>query len=429
MSEELQRQVAGLTALLLLEREAREAATPLALAFVMANRTRTVLPCDTAAVWSGGPGAVRLEAVSDVSSLDPASPHVVDLTRVVGELAASGTGIRREEGVWAEAPAHALACPLPTGEGGFILFRAQPWRDGEVIIAERLAGAFGHCRKTFAPSRRPLDWRRHRRWWPAAAVAAAALLFLPVRQSAVAPATVVARTPLVAAAPVDGLVAEIAVQPNQAVKAGEVLFRLDATQARNQLQAAINAEKVAEADYLKTQQQAFFDLGSKTRLAAAKAQMELHKDRVGHAGQLLERTVVRAERDGVVLFSAPEDWIGRPVSVGQRIMTLADPAQVRVEVALPADDAMALPQAAEVELFLNIDPLTPVKAVLAHAAYEAEPAPEGFLAYRLTAELAPGEAPPRIGLRGTAKVYGERVPLFRVLFRRPLAALRRTLRL
>ena len=37
------------------------------------------------------------------------------------------------------------------------------------------------------------------------------------------------------------------------------------------------------------------------------------------------------------------------------------------------------------------------------------------------------EQAPRIGLRGTAKVYAKRVPLAVYLFRRPLAALRKTL--
>ena len=39
----------------------------------------------------------------------------------------------------------------------------------------------------------------------------------------------------------------------------------------------------------------------------------------------------------------------------------------------------------------------------------------------------PGQAPPRIGLRGTAKILGDRVPLALYLFRRPLALLRQSL--
>jgi hypothetical protein len=46
------------------------------------------------------------------------------------------------------------------------------------------------------------------------------------------------------------------------------------------------------------------------------------------------------------------------------------------------------------------------------------------LGYRLKASFADGTRIPRIGLRGTAKIYGEQVSLFYYLMRRPLAALR-----
>jgi hypothetical protein len=61
---------------------------------------------------------------------------------------------------------------------------------------------------------------------------------------------------------------------------------------------------------------------------------------------------------------------------------------------------------------------------LQRAAYEAQPTPGGQLAYRLDARF--DEAPPRIGLRGTAKLFGERAPLALYLLRRPLAGLRQS---
>ena len=53
--------------------------------------------------------------------------------------------------------------------------------------------------------------------------------------------------------------------------------------------------------------------------------------------------------------------------------------------------------------------------------------PDGTLAYVVRAALVPGHNFPRIGLRGTAKIYGERVTLFYYLARRPLAAARQFL--
>ena len=52
---------------------------------------------------------------------------------------------------------------------------------------------------------------------------------------------------------------------------------------------------------------------------------------------------------------------------------------------------------------------------------------EGFLAYRLKAEFTDQESPPRIGLRGTAKLFGDETTVFFFLFRRPLAKARQWL--
>jgi hypothetical protein len=49
------------------------------------------------------------------------------------------------------------------------------------------------------------------------------------------------------------------------------------------------------------------------------------------------------------------------------------------------------------------------------------------LGYRLKATLDDPAHMPRIGLRGTAKIYGEKVTLFYYLARRPLAAARQFL--
>ncbi|MNF02465.1 hypothetical protein D3C80_2016120 [compost metagenome] len=76
-------------------------------------------------------------------------------------------------------------------------------------------------------------------------------------------------------------------------------------------------------------------------------------------------------------------------------------------------------------LFLDSDPLHRHEAKLERAAYEAQATAAGQLAYRLDATFL-GE-PPRIGLRGTAKLYGERAPLAYYLLRRPLAAVRQGL--
>jgi len=114
-------------------------------------------------------------------------------------------------------------------------------------------------------------------------------------------------------------------------------------------------------------------------------------------------------------------------SRGEKVLTLANPDDAEVQIQLPVDDAINLEPGARVRMFLNIDPTRPLDAQLRQTSYEAEVTPEDILAFRLKASFDEGTPLPRIGLKGTAKIYGDKVPLFYYLMRRPISALRQTL--
>lgn len=124
------------------------------------------------------------------------------------------------------------------------------------------------------------------------------------------------------------------------------------------------------------------------------------------------------------MFADAQRLTGKPLQTGERLLEIADPAQAELRIELPVADALNLEPGAEVALFLDSDPLHRHGAELERAAYEAQNTPAGQLAYRLDARFT--DAPPRIGLRGTAKLFGQRAPLALYLLRRPLAALRQT---
>ena len=95
-----------------------------------------------------------------------------------------------------------------------------------------------------------------------------------------------------------------------------------------------------------------------------------------------------------------------------------------VLVHLPVADAIALEPGARVKLFLTVRPLSPMDAAVSETSYQAVLSPEGVASYRLRAVFDGMQEHARIGLRGTAKIYGERVLLGYYLLRRPLATLR-----
>jgi HlyD family secretion protein len=143
------------------------------------------------------------------------------------------------------------------------------------------------------------------------------------------------------------------------------------------------------------------------------------------ARDMFERATVNASRPGVALYSDKRALIGKPVTLGERIMQIADPEHVEVVIEVAVGDAIVLKSGARANVFLDSDPIRPREARVEFADYEAHVRPGNTLAFRVVAQLSDsGGERPRLGVRGTAQLYGECVPLAFYLFRRPLSALR-----
>ena len=133
-----------------------------------------------------------------------------------------------------------------------------------------------------------------------------------------------------------------------------------------------------------------------------------------------------SDRDGVAVVDDPQAWKGRPVRVGERILSIADPTKVEITVMVPVKDAIVLEPGNEVRLFLDTNPLHSLRGSVQYVVYESTLNGE-WPAYKVTASLDSAEAAPRIGLRGTARIYGEDTTLFYYLLRRPITVARQWL--
>lgn len=107
-------------------------------------------------------------------------------------------------------------------------------------------------------------------------------------------------------------------------------------------------------------------------------------------------------------------------------MRVANPRSREIEAWIPIGDAIPLDDAAPVDLFLSASPLSSVSGHLRYLAHDALPRPDGSYAYRLRATLDDA-TDHRIGMKGTAKVQGHRVPVLYWVMRRPIASIRQFL--
>jgi hypothetical protein len=420
-----------LTLLLQLERRARDAESIEELRFALVNETHALVPYRQAVLWDAE--ASRVAAVSGVATLDPQAPYLQFLTRVLPGLTDAGTiddaaPAGREEW-W---PAHAYLAPITRGGrrlGALLLLREQKIGEGEANLLAELIDAYGQRWAELVPLRPNLHMRVQRmglrRVLLGTAAAIVVLGLIPVHESTLAPSEVTPLDPTLARAPYDGVIASVAVQPNQTVAVGDTLFTLDTDKVDSDLAVAIAALEVAEAELRQLGSQAFADPQAKAGLAASQGRVEQRRAEVAYLTALRERLVVTASRAGIALFDDPNDWLGKPVKTGERVMLLADPALLQLDIRIPASDAPRLDLGGDVSFFANLAPERSVSAKLTRVAYTMSKAPEGFYAYRAKASIAPEDLPRlRLGLKGTAKVYGVRVPLGFLLLRRPIGAVR-----
>lgn len=434
-------------ALLDFERRLQTAASVREVAFRAVNDSSQVLRFDQAVLWRrdlfSRPIVAAASGLADVLADSPYQQWLTQLLQAITpEPFNAPTALAMEalpEAVVTDGadwcPAHLLHCPLitPAGTavGGLLFFRAQPFTEAETAAAEWMARSTGYGLWAWRSDRHSAKgWLKSRGTWRAAAIAGivvALAALIPVSLSTLAPAEITPLRPIPVTSPLDGVVREIVVKPNEIVKANQLVAVLDDTGLRNRLEVAAKSLDIARADLQRATFKSFTDEPSRLELQVLNARVQEKNAEVGYLTELLEKSRLTAPQGGVAVFTSQDDWRGRPVQVGERVMLIADPSLIDITVYMPPEDAVELEPGARVELLLHVDPLSPVSAEIERASYEATQTPEGTLAYIVRARMQPGQALPRIGLRGTAKVYGGKVSLGYYLLRKPLAFVRRSL--
>ena len=433
--------------LLEFERQIRGCKSARELRFVAVNEAVRLLHYDQAVLWQrdriGHVNIANVSGLTDVDSNAPYSHWLQGLFRhLQGEHAEkvailSVDDLPQELAADAEewSPKHLLHCPLTGPEGalyaGLLFSRADPFSEQEQAIAEWAAGAVGFAMWAWRKSDLQFgNFMRGARSRKVVVAVVAVLLILgmvPVRMNALAPGEITPLRPIPITSPSDGVVRQVMIEPNQAVKSGDVLVELDDTTTRNRLAVAAKSLEITRADLQRATNKAFSDEASRGELQLLDARVKERSAEVAYLSELLQRLQLTAPQDGIAIFADAEAWTGKPVQTGEKIMILANPAEVALTIYVPPDDAIQLESGGDVQLFLNIAPLVSIDASIVQTSYEAVPTAEGALAYMVRAELKNVAVPPRIGLKGTAKVYAEHVPLGYYLLRKPVVFLRRSL--
>lgn len=408
--------------------------------FIAVNDSHLLAPYRQAVLWLKAGGVT---ALSGVASVERNAPYVLWLeaacavfagkaSRAVGSdalpprLAEEWPEWLPEFGLW-------IRLSLPGAEdapGGMLFARDTPWSEDEARQLEEWLAHWVLVRHALAPFGRKGRLKRalerlkeNRRQAIGALAVVAVVLLFPVRISVLAPGELVPSEPIAIRAPIDGVVSQFLVRPNQRVRAGEPLFAFDALQLSSRLEVATQALRTAEAELRQYDQQSFTEAKARAALAAARGNVAERSAEVGLLREQHGRTQVLAPEDGIAIFDDPQEWIGKPATTGDRILRLASEKDKEIEAWVPVGDAIPLKEGAEARLYVSASPLSPVPGAVRYYAYEAVRRPDGVYAFRVRARLE-AATEHRIGLKGTVRLSGDRVPFVYWMMRRPLAAVR-----
>ena len=440
MADGIAADVVALQLVLRIEREARRASSEADLFYLMANETRKLVLGRQFFVLAWDGTRLRAETISGITSVDREAPFVQWLEAMLARrfaaapVEASVIDLASEptsDGDHASHYpfAHLLLLPMVTRDGrplgALLVARESVWDAEGLRVGQRLSETYAHAWQAFrAKPRLSHRLRRPGRVAGCAFALFVVLALMPTSLTALAGFEIVPDHPFVVAASSDGVIETVEVQPNTEVTEGQILYKTVATTLRDNLVIAERTVAVAEAKWRQYQQGAFVDPEAKRELAAAQAEYDLRRAERDYAKDLVAKTIVRAPRAGIVIFNDANDLDGRPVSTGQRIMEIAQRDHVIARINVSVDDSIVLRDGARVKLYLDSDPLHAVEATVARASHGARLIEGNQFVYRADAMLADDAALPRLGVRGTAQIYGPRTSMLLFLFRRPLSYMR-----
>jgi hypothetical protein len=431
-----QKDTSALLKILQLESDLRKIRSERELTYFLANETRTVLGYRQSFVFRKR-GKWRLEAVSSVTNFDRNAPINREIRSFVSEInkkkspeKATLVSLGSQERL-PVLNAHTFSCgiwmPFKTRKGrifgGMLILHEREWPESVLPLCERVCEASAHAWQALRGESLERKYRIPKKLTLvllAAVLIAGAFIRIPL--TVLAPVEVSSEERLAVTVPLQGVIQNVEISPNEWVEAGQVIARIDDTELRNALSVAQQQVIVARARVDQLQNASFSDRAAARELRVAEAELALAQTELEIAEARLQRVDIRAEKAGIAIFDNPNTLVGLPVRVGQGIMEIVSPDTPEFTIRLPVIDHINLEEGSKVRVFLDSRPLAPIDAILTRNSFRAQSQPDGSFAYTLkaTANDLNDLGGVRIGAYGTAQLQGEEHSLYFNIFRRPL---------
>ena len=236
------------------------------------------------------------------------------------------------------------------------------------------------------------------------------LIHIPLR--IVAPCEVVPKDPFLVTAPLEDIIDHVDVKPGQEVKPGDVLFEYDKRVALQALKIAEDQVKVAQEDLTRSKTLAFKDEKSLAEVLVLDAKLKKEKSNLELAQYRASLLVYHSPQKGLIMLEDPDQWRGKPVKVGEKILMIINPNRTKVRLWIPEDDNIPLDFSKPIKVFLNVSPTLTREARLIFVSNATMITEKHLVSFMAEADWIKPQDDVKVGLKGSAILYGENVSLF-----------------
>ena len=218
-------------------------------------------------------------------------------------------------------------------------------------------------------------------------------------------------------APYSGIISEANFKDGSIIKAGETILKYDTKELSYNLADAETQYSTitAELDWVK--QKSFIDKNELGKVKILSMKQQKEKVQIEKIDWYLSKAEIKSKISGTLILNESEKWSGKAVRAGEKLFEVVSPRKLYAEVMLNESDAAVLGKETSVTLYLHSSPETPIYGEIISISPKPMLTKTGQFNYIIKLELNNNKPNYIVGMRGVARVSGQRVSIGYYLFK------------
>ena len=242
-------------------------------------------------------------------------------------------------------------------------------------------------------------------------------LFFRIHQNVASSFELVPTQESVRYAPYSGVISEALYKNGVEVKKGDLIIKYDTKELSYQLSSAVNAAEEIQAELNLAKQRSFSDEEELDKVKLLELKHNKFLIDIDRLNWYLSRSDLVAEDTGTLIVDDNEKWSGKSVTAGEKLYEIVNDKNIIAKVMLDESDAAVLGENTKINLFLFSQPEKPVHGEI----FSVSPKPllneTGQFCYNIKMKLNKIQPSYIFGMRGIARVQGNKVSFGYYLFK------------